>query len=84
MEIGRCRRMDRIQGLMLIATLVLYLLWHLGQLAEAEGLHRRLKLTTRSDRELSLVTLGRMLCQFPDLLSKHATRAAFHRLGLGP
>lgn len=84
MEIGRCRRMNRIQGLMLIATLVLYLLWHLGQLAEAEGLHRPFKLTTRSDRELSLVTLGRMLCQTPDLLSQHATKAIFHRLGLYP
>lgn len=33
------------------------MLWHLDQLAETEGLHRRYQVTTRASRELSIITL---------------------------
>src|SRR5687768_11883490 len=39
------------------------LLWHIGQLAEAEGLHRRFRLTTPTAREISLVTFALLLCK---------------------
>lgn len=61
-EIGRSRSALRLQALLLIATLASYLLWHLGQLAEAEGMARRFKLTTRKTRELSIVALAILLC----------------------
>lgn len=61
-QIGRSRSALRLQALLLIATLAAYVLWHLGQLAEAEGLHRRYKVTTRAARELSIITLAMLLC----------------------
>lgn len=61
-QIGRSRSASRLQALLMIATLATFLLWHLGQLAETEGLHRRFKVTTRSSRELSIISLARLLC----------------------
>lgn len=62
MEIGRSRSALRLQALLLIGTLAAFLLWHIGQIAEAEGLHRKFMATTRKTRELSLITLGVQLC----------------------
>lgn len=62
LEIGRSRSELRLHGLLLIAAIAAFLLWHIGQLAEAEGLHRRFKATTRVARELSLITLAILLC----------------------
>ena len=62
-SIGRSRSTERLHALLLIATLAAFLLWHIGQLAEAEGLHRRFKLTTRAAREISLITLALLLCK---------------------
>ena len=61
-EIGRSRSALRLQALLLIATLASYLLWHLGQLAEAEGMAKRFNLTTRKTRELSIIALAIALC----------------------
>jgi len=61
-EIGRSRSALRLQALLLIATLASYLLWHLGQLAEAEGMEKRFNLTTRKTRELSIIALAIALC----------------------
>lgn len=61
-EIGRSRSALRLQALLMIVTLASYLLWHLGQLAETEGLHKRYKATTRAARELSIITLAILLC----------------------
>jgi len=62
LEIGRSRSQLRLHALLLIAAIAAFLLWHIGQLAEAEGLHRRFKATTRATRELSLITLAILLC----------------------
>ncbi len=61
-EIGRSRSALRLRALLLIATLAAYLLWHLGQLAEAEGMAKRFKVTSRTTRELSIVALAMLLC----------------------
>ena len=82
-EMGRSRSALRLQALSLIATLAAFLLWHIGQLAETEGLHRRFKVTTRVARELSIITLARLLCALPQLpLSNLAIHALYLRLGL--
>ena len=82
-EMGRSRSALRLQALSLIATLAAFLLWHIGQLAETEGLHRRFKATTRVARELSIITLARLLCALPQLpLSNLAIHALYLRLGL--
>ena len=60
-------RSRRLQALLLIGTLAAYLLWHIGQLAEIEGLHRRFKSTTRSAREISIINLALLLCRLPTL-----------------
>jgi Transposase DDE domain len=83
LEFSRSRSAQRLHALLLIHTLSAFLLWHIGQLAEAEGVHRRFKATTRSARELSLITLGCLLCQMPSLpLTPHALLALYQRLGL--
>ncbi|HSW14477.1 MAG TPA: hypothetical protein VLI06_16640, partial [Solimonas sp.] len=66
------------------ATLAAFLLWHIGQLAEAEGLHRRFRQTTRTTiREISLVTLARLLCSTTDPpLTPQAMRALFSRFAI--
>lgn len=82
-DIGRSRSAARWQALLLIATLATFLLWHIGQLAEAEGLHRRFKATTRQARELSLITLARLLCVLPTLpLTDLAVHVLYQRLGV--
>lgn len=82
-EIGRSRSASRLQALLLIATLATFLLWHIGQLAEAEGLHRRFKATTRKARELSVITLARLLCALPWLpLTNFAIHSLYQRLGV--
>lgn len=83
LEIARSRLQVRLQALLLIATLAAFLLWHIGQMAEAEGLHRRLKATTRVGRELSVITLALLLCtQHHMPLSDQAQRALAQRLGI--
>lgn len=61
-RIGRSRSAERLQALLLIATLAAFMLWHIGQLAEAEGLHRHFRLTTRVERQISFITLALLLC----------------------
>ena len=83
-EIARSRTSSRLHALLMIATLAAFLLWQIGQLAEAEGLHRRYKVTTRIQREISLLRLGILICleQGPMPLSQIALRAMTRRLGL--
>jgi len=82
-EVARSRSALRLHALLLIATLAAFLLWHIGQLAETEGLHRRFKVTTRAARELSIITLARLLCALPCLpLSDFAIHALYLRLGV--
>lgn len=82
-DIGRSRSALRWQALLLIATLAAFLLWHIGQLAEAEGVHRRFKATTRVARELSIITLARLLCALPRLpLTDFAIHVLYQRLGV--
>jgi len=82
-EIGRSSTELRLQALLMIASLAAFLLWHIGQLGEAEGLHRRFKATTRVKRELSLITLGILLCAQSDIpLSPPALRTLQQRLGM--
>lgn len=82
-EIGRSRTALRLQALLLIATLASFLLWHLGQLAETEGLHRRYKATTRASRELSIITLAMLLCSQRTIqFTPHGERSLRRRLGL--
>jgi hypothetical protein len=82
-EIGRSRSSLRLQALLLIATLAAFLLWHIGQLAEAEGVHRRFKATTRTARELSVITLALLLCTLPRLpLTELAIHTLYIRLGI--
>lgn len=81
-EKSRSRTRSRIHALLLIGTLAAFLMWHIGQLAEAENIQRYFKATTRTARELSLISLAREICQHPDwLLSSGATRSLARRLG---
>lgn len=83
LDVSRSRSAHRWQALLLIATLAAFLLWHIGQLAEAEGLQRRFKATTRAARELSIITLARLLCALPALpLTEFALHALYLRLGV--
>jgi hypothetical protein len=83
-EIGRSRSALRLQALLLIATLAAYLLWHLGQLAEAEGMAKRFKVTTRTTRELSIVALAILLCTERIIRFTPQAVAALHeRLRIG-
>jgi hypothetical protein len=60
-----------------------YLLWHLGQLAEAEGLHRRFKVTTRDRRELSVIAVAILLCSQRDIpFSPSGVRTLHRRWGI--
>lgn len=82
-EIGRSRSPLRLQALLLIATLAAFLLWHIGQLAEVEGVHRRFKATTRTARELSIITLALLICALPCLpLTNFAIHTLYQRLGM--
>jgi len=83
LELSQSRSALRLHALLLIGTLAAFLLWHIGQLAEAEGLHRRFKATTRDARELSIITLAKLLCAQHSLpLTDVAIRALNDRLGL--
>ena len=83
LQLSQSRSAPRLHALLLIATLAGFLLWHIGQLAEAEGLHRRFKATTRIARELSIITLAKLLCALPRLpLTDTAIHALNERLGL--
>jgi hypothetical protein len=83
LEVSQSRSAPRLHALLLIATLAAFLLWHIGQLAEAEGLHLRFKATTRDARELSIITLAKLLCEFNTLpLTDAAMQALNKRLGL--
>lgn len=83
LEVSQSRSATRLHALLLIGTLAAFLLWHIGQLAEAEGLHLRFKATTRVARELSIITLAKLLCaQHPLTLTDVAIRALNERLGL--
>lgn len=82
-SIGRSRTAARLHALLLIATLAAFLLWHIGQLAEAEGLHRRFRQTTRVGREISIITLALLLCRSTDPpLPPHAILALQIRLAI--
>jgi len=81
--ISQSRSALRLHALLLIGTLAAFVLWHIGQLGEAEGWYRRFKATTRSARELSIITLGKLLCLEPRLpLTDTAMHTLHERLGL--
>jgi len=83
LEVSRSRSAPRLHALLLIGTLAAFLLWHIGQLAEAEGLHLRFKATTRAARELSIITLAKLLCALNSLsLTDVAIQVLNERLGL--
>ena len=83
LEVSQSRSAPRLHALLLIGTLAAFLLWHIGQLAEAEGLHLRFKATTRLTRELSIITLAKLLCALHSLpLTDVAIQALNERLGL--
>lgn len=83
LQLSQSRSALRLHALLLIGALAGFLLWHIGQLAEAEGWHRRFKATTRIARELSIITLAKLLCALPRLpLTDTAMRALNERLGL--
>jgi hypothetical protein len=83
LEVSQSRSAPRLHALLLIGTLAAFLLWHIGQLAEAEGLHRRYKATTRVARELSIITLAKLLCALHSLpLTDVAIQVLNERLGL--
>lgn len=85
LEIARSRSALRLQGLLLVNTLAAFLLWHIGQLAEAEGMHRRFRATTRQAREISIITLALLLCAQTFIpFSSHAQRTLEHRIGASP
>jgi hypothetical protein len=81
--VSQSRSALRLHALLLIGTLAAFVLWHIGQLGEAEGWHRRFKATTRAARELSIITLGKLLCLQPRLpLTDVAIQTLHERLGL--
>ena len=83
LEVSQSRSAPRLHALLLIGTLAAFLLWHIGQLAEVEGLHLRFKATTRAARELSIITLAKHLCaQHSITLTDIAVNALNERLGL--
>lgn len=83
LQVSQSRSAPRLLGLLLVGTLAAFLLWHLGQLAETEGVHRRFKVTTRKTREISIITLALFLCALPCLpLTDFAIHALYQRLGL--
>jgi len=83
LEVSQSRSAPRLHALLLIGALAAFLLWHIGQLAEAEGLHLRFKATTRVSRELSIITLAKHLCAQHSLpLTDVAIQVLNERLGL--
>jgi len=83
MLVSQSRSALRLHALLLIGTLAAFVLWHIGQLAEAEGWYRRFKATTRTARELSIITLAKLLCLQPRIpLTDAAMQTLYERLGL--
>jgi hypothetical protein len=83
LQFSQSRSAQRLLALSLIGTLAAFLLWHIGQLAEAEGVHRRFKVTTRKARELSVITLALLLCDMRCLpLTDFAIHVLYQRLGI--
>jgi hypothetical protein len=83
LELSQSRSAKRLHALLLIGNLAAFLLWHIGQLAEAEGWHHRFKATTRLARELSIITLGRLMCTMQCIpLTELALQALNKRLGI--
>jgi hypothetical protein len=83
LDVSQSRSALRLHALLLIGTMAAFLLWHIGQLAEAEGLHLRYKATTRAARELSIITLAKLLCTLHSLpLTDTALQTLYERLGL--
>lgn len=83
LEISQSRSAHRLHALLLIGTVAAFMLWHIGQLAETEGLHRSFKATTRVSRELSIISLAILLCALEALpLTEPALQALNGRLGL--
>ena len=83
LELSQSRSAPRLHALLLIGTLAAFLLWHIGQLAEAEGLHLRFKATTRVARELSIITLAKLLCALHSIpLTDLAIQVLNERLGV--
>ena len=83
LEISQSRSAPRLHALLLIGTLAAFLLWHIGQLAEAEGLHLRFKATNRLAREQSIITLAKLLCTLHSIpLTDIAIQVLNERLGL--
>jgi Transposase DDE domain len=83
LEVSQSRSAPRLHALLLIGTVAGFLLWQIGQLAEAEGLHLRFKATTRLARELSIITLAKLVCALHSLpLTELAIQALNERLGL--
>lgn len=81
LRVSQSRSANRLHALLLIGSIAAYLLWHIGQLAETEGLHRRFKATTRRARELSLINLGLKICELHlSGLSQHALASLYERL----
>jgi hypothetical protein len=83
LQFSQSRSAQRLLALSLIGTVAAFLLWHIGQLAEAEGVHRRFKVTTRKARELSVITLALLLCDMRCLpLTDFAIHILYQRLGV--
>ena len=83
LSFSQSRSRQRLHALLLIGTLAAFLMWHIGQLAEAEGIHKHYKSSTRVARELSVITLARELCmQNMIMLSNPALETLRERLGI--
>lgn len=83
LEISQSRSALRLHALLLIGTLAAFLLWQIGQLAETEGLQKRFKATNRTARELSIITLAKLLCGMHSIpLTDFAIKTLDERLGL--
>jgi hypothetical protein len=83
LEISQSRSALRLHALLLIGTLAAFLLWQIGQLAETEGLQKRFKATNRTARELSIITLAKLLCSMHSIpLTDFAIKTLDERLGL--
>ena len=73
-EAARSSRVERIELLLLIATLVVYLAWLIGLCVQQAGRHRRYQANTVKTRTvLSLVYLGRRAWR--DHLNQHTSAA---------
>lgn len=83
LQLSQSRSALRLLALLLIGSVAAFFLWHIGQLAEAEGVHRRFKATTRKAREFSIITLALLLCALPALpLTDFAIHVLYQRLGI--